>query len=70
MGGQGDKKIIAVIGSTGKQGGALTKSILADRVGEFAVRALTRNPEKVGKSWKLIKLRIYFALIIFSTYFA
>jgi len=49
MGGQGDKKVIAVIGSTGKQGGALTKSILSDRDGEFAVRALTRNPEKASK---------------------
>ncbi|KAF8336254.1 NmrA-domain-containing protein [Cantharellus anzutake] len=36
-----DKKIIAVIGSTGLQGGSVARSLLAD--GTFAVRALTRN---------------------------
>jgi uncharacterized protein YbjT (DUF2867 family) len=39
-----DKKIIAVAGATGAQGGGLVRSILADPSGEFAVRALTRNP--------------------------
>jgi uncharacterized protein YbjT (DUF2867 family) len=38
-----EKKIIAVVGSTGEQGGAVTRALLAD--GEFAVRALTRNVE-------------------------
>ncbi|HET7239814.1 MAG TPA: NmrA/HSCARG family protein, partial [Gemmatimonadales bacterium] len=38
-----DKKIIAVVGATGAQGGGLVRAILADRTGEFAVRALTRN---------------------------
>ena len=38
-----DKKIIAVVGATGAQGGGLVRAILADRDSEFAVRALTRN---------------------------
>lgn len=38
------KKIIAVVGATGAQGGGLVRAILADRDGGFAVRALTRNP--------------------------
>ena len=40
-----DKKIIAVVGSTGAQGGGLVRAILADRNGGFAVRAITRNPD-------------------------
>jgi uncharacterized protein YbjT (DUF2867 family) len=39
------KKIITVIGSTGAQGGGLARAILADRSGEFAVRAVTRKTE-------------------------
>jgi uncharacterized protein YbjT (DUF2867 family) len=39
-----DKKIIAVVGSTGAQGGGLARAILADTKGDFAVRALTRKP--------------------------
>jgi uncharacterized protein YbjT (DUF2867 family) len=38
------KKIIAVAGATGAQGGGLTRAILADPSGGFAVRALTRDP--------------------------
>ncbi|MGW7680175.1 NmrA/HSCARG family protein [Kribbella sp. NPDC054772] len=38
------KKLIAVVGATGSQGGGLVRAILADPAGEFAVRALTRNP--------------------------
>ncbi|MCR3752607.1 NmrA/HSCARG family protein [Lentzea californiensis] len=38
-----EKKIIAVVGATGEQGGAVARALLAD--GEFAVRALARNPE-------------------------
>lgn len=42
------KKIIAVVGATGAQGGGLARAILADPHGGFAVRALTRdvNSEK------------------------
>jgi uncharacterized protein YbjT (DUF2867 family) len=40
-----DKKIIAVIGATGAQGGGLVRAILADRSGSFAVRAITRKPD-------------------------
>jgi uncharacterized protein YbjT (DUF2867 family) len=39
-----NRKIIAVVGATGAQGGGLVRSILADRDGEFAVRAITRDP--------------------------
>jgi uncharacterized protein YbjT (DUF2867 family) len=39
-----DKKIIAVFGATGAQGGGLAQAILADRSGPFALRAITRNP--------------------------
>jgi len=41
-----DKKIIAVIGSTGAQGGGLCRAILADASGGFACRAITRDPSK------------------------
>jgi uncharacterized protein YbjT (DUF2867 family) len=37
------KKIIAVVGATGMQGGGLVRAIAADNTGEFAVRALTRK---------------------------
>lgn len=40
-----DKKIIAVVGATGAQGGGLARAILNDARSEFAVRAITRNPE-------------------------
>ncbi|MEO8196856.1 MAG: NmrA family NAD(P)-binding protein [Thermoanaerobaculia bacterium] len=40
-----DKKIIAVVGATGAQGGGLVRSILADRGSEFSVRAITRKPD-------------------------
>jgi uncharacterized protein YbjT (DUF2867 family) len=39
-----DRKIIAVLGATGAQGGGLARAILRDPAGGFAVRALTRNP--------------------------
>ena len=39
------KKIIAVVGATGAQGGGLVDAILGDPEGSFAVRALTRNPD-------------------------
>jgi uncharacterized protein YbjT (DUF2867 family) len=38
------KKIIAVIGATGAQGGGLARAILNDRSGEFSARVLTRDP--------------------------
>ena len=37
------KKIIAVVGATGAQGGGLVRAILSDSKGEFAARALTRK---------------------------
>ncbi len=39
------KKIIAVVGATGAQGGGLARAILADAAGGFAARALTRKPD-------------------------
>lgn len=38
-----DKKIIAVVGATGAQGGGLVRAILADPNGGFAARAITRD---------------------------
>ena len=43
-----DKKIIAVVGATGSQGGGLAHAILDDPDSEFAVRALTRNPSSAA----------------------
>lgn len=50
-----DKKIIAVVGATGAQGGGLVRAILADPNGGFAVRAITRdvNSEKAKALAKL-----------------
>ena len=39
-------KIIAVVGSTGAQGGSLVEAILRDPNGGFAARAITRDPTK------------------------
>src|SRR3989442_10013426 len=39
-----DKKLIAVIGATGQQGGGVVRALQAS--GQFKVRALTRNPGK------------------------
>ena len=38
-----EKKIIAVVGATGAQGGGLVRAILADKGGGFAARAITRK---------------------------
>ena len=37
------KKVIAVLGATGAQGGGLVRAILNDKSSEFSVRALTRD---------------------------
>ncbi|MEU6349783.1 NmrA/HSCARG family protein [Streptomyces sp. NPDC047072] len=39
-----DKKTIAVLGATGRQGGGLADAIFSASDGAFGVRALTRNP--------------------------
>jgi uncharacterized protein YbjT (DUF2867 family) len=39
-----DRKIIAVVGATGAQGGGVVRAIQADKSGSFSVRAITRNP--------------------------
>ncbi len=39
------KKIITVFGATGAQGGGLARAILNDPESDFAVRAVTRNPD-------------------------
>src|SRR5438105_7259700 len=38
-----DKKIIAVVGATGAQGGGLVRAILDNKNGGFAARAITRD---------------------------
>lgn len=50
-----DKKIIAVVGATGTQGGGLVRAILGDSSGGFAVRALTRDVDS-EKAQELAKL--------------
>ena len=37
------KKVIAVMGATGSQGGGLVRAIMADKSGEFTARAITRD---------------------------
>lgn len=39
-----DRKIIAVVGSTGAQGGGLVRAIINDTASNFTARALTRDP--------------------------
>jgi hypothetical protein len=39
-----DKKIIAVLGATGSQGGGLVRAILSDPNGGFAARSATFAP--------------------------
>jgi uncharacterized protein YbjT (DUF2867 family) len=41
-----EKKVIAVLGATGSQGGGLCRAILADPAGGFACRAITRDASK------------------------
>src|ERR1017187_9463533 len=50
-----DKKIIAVAGATGAQGGGLVRAILSDASGGFAARALTRDANS-DKAKELAKL--------------
>jgi uncharacterized protein YbjT (DUF2867 family) len=50
-----DKKIIAVVGATGMQGGGLVRAILSDKSGGFAARAVTRNVNS-DKAKELSKL--------------
>lgn len=52
-----DKKIIAVIGATGAQGGGAVRAILNDKSGEFAIRAITRNANS-EKARELSKLGV------------
>jgi uncharacterized protein YbjT (DUF2867 family) len=40
-----DRKIIAVVGATGAQGGGLVRAILDDPSGGFTARAITRDPD-------------------------
>jgi uncharacterized protein YbjT (DUF2867 family) len=40
-----DKKVIAVVGATGAQGGGIARAILDDPDGAWACRAITRNPD-------------------------
>ena len=41
-------KILVVLGATGAQGGGLARAILDDPAGGFALRAVTRSPEKAA----------------------
>ncbi|MBN1917779.1 MAG: NmrA/HSCARG family protein [Verrucomicrobia bacterium] len=50
-----DKKIIAVMGATGSQGGGLVRAIMNDPTGGFTARAITRDPAS-DKARALAKL--------------
>ena len=50
-----DKKIIAVFGATGAQGGGLVRAILNDANSEFTVRAVTRDANS-DKAKELVKM--------------
>jgi uncharacterized protein YbjT (DUF2867 family) len=50
-----EKKILAVVGATGAQGGSLARAILSDKASEFSVRALTRKVDS-DKAKELKKL--------------
>ncbi len=50
-----EKKIIAVVGATGSQGGGLVRAILNDKNGGFAARAITRDVN-APKARELAKL--------------
>jgi uncharacterized protein YbjT (DUF2867 family) len=49
------RKIIAVVGATGAQGGGLVRAITSDPGGGFAARAITRNPDS-AKARELARL--------------
>lgn len=38
-----EKKVMAIVGATGAQGGALARAILNDADSQFTVRAITRD---------------------------
>jgi uncharacterized protein YbjT (DUF2867 family) len=42
-----EKKVIAVIGATGAQGGGVARAIVARRGGPVVARAFTRKPDTV-----------------------
>ncbi len=52
-----EKKIIAVVGATGAQGGGLVRAISSDASGGFTARAITRhvNSDKAKELAKLVK---------------
>ena len=52
-----DKKIIAVIGATGAQGGGLARAIAHDPSGGFSARAITRDTNS-SKAKELAKLGV------------
>jgi uncharacterized protein YbjT (DUF2867 family) len=49
------KKVIAVVGATGAQGGGLVRAILNDTSGEFAARAITRDVNS-PKAQELVRM--------------
>ncbi|MCD6040417.1 MAG: NmrA/HSCARG family protein, partial [Burkholderiales bacterium] len=48
------KRVIAVVGATGAQGGGLARAILNDPASAYAVRALVRDPSS-AKSQELAR---------------
>ena len=52
-----DRKMIAVVGATGAQGGGLVRAIINEPAGGFAVRALTRDTQS-AKAKQLTSLGV------------
>jgi uncharacterized protein YbjT (DUF2867 family) len=56
------KRIIAVVGATGAQGGSVVRALFRDQSGTFAVRALTRTPDsEAGRNLARLGAEVVFA---------
>ncbi|KAL7750668.1 hypothetical protein RI367_004010 [Sorochytrium milnesiophthora] len=51
----GNKKLVAILGATGAQGGSVARKLLRDLSDKYTVRALTRNTSS-AKAQELVKL--------------
>ena len=60
------KKIIAVFGATGAQGGGLARAIAADPGSGFVARAITRNPDSDKAKALTCCVELYLSSLAFS----
>ena len=52
-----DRKMIAVVGATGAQGGGLVRAIINEPAGGFAVRALTRDTQSAKAKQLTLRMK-------------